>query len=96
MHAVVTTVHVDDPQDEAGRRNLRENVAPGVARAPGFVAGYWLEPTASNEGLSLVFFETEDSAKAGLDMAKEMFAGSEAPPGVKLKTAEVRAVAANA
>ena len=29
-------------------------------------------------------------------MAKEMFAGTEPPPGVRLKTAEVRAVAANA
>jgi len=96
MHAVVITVYVADPHDEMGWKNLRDNVAPGVARAPGFVAGYWLEPTAGNEALSVVLFETEDFAKAGLDMAKEMFAGSEPPPGVRLKTAEVRAVAANA
>ena len=64
MHAVVITVYVADPHDEMGRKNLRENVAPGVARAPGFVAGYWLEPTAGNEALSVVLFETEDFAKA--------------------------------
>ena len=96
MHAALVTVHVDDPSDEEGLRNLRENVAPGVARAPGFIAGYWLEPDASGESLSVVLFDSEDTANGGLEGAKAMFAGADAPPGVQLKSTEVRGVAANA
>jgi heme-degrading monooxygenase HmoA len=94
MHALVTKVHVerDDAED---RRNLTENVAPMVAKSPGFVAGYWLEAEENGESLSVVFFDSEAAAKAGAEMAKQFFASDQAPRAVRLKSAEVRGVAAN-
>jgi heme-degrading monooxygenase HmoA len=93
MHALVSTVHIerDDAED---RKNLTENVAPNVAKSPGFVAGYWLEAADDGEAMSVVFFDSEASAKAGAEMAKQFFASDQAPRAVRLKSTEVRGVAA--
>jgi len=93
MHALLTKVHVER-DDEEDRRNLTENVAPMVAKSPGFVAGYWLEADDDGESISVVLFDSEEAAKAGADMAKGFFASDQAPRAVRLKSAEVRGVAA--
>ncbi len=94
MHALVTTVNIER-DDEEDRRNLTENVAPLVAKSPGFVAGYWLEADDDGEAISVVFFDSEATAKAGAEMAQQFFASDHAPHAVRLKSAEVRGVAAN-
>jgi heme-degrading monooxygenase HmoA len=94
MHALVTKVNIER-DDEEDRRNLTESVAPNVARSPGFVAGYWLEAGDDGEAISVVFFDSEPAAKAGAEMAQQFFASDRAPRAVRLKSAEVRGVAAN-
>jgi heme-degrading monooxygenase HmoA len=94
MHALVTKVQIER-DDEEDRRNLTENVAPNVAKSPGFVAGYWLEAGDDGEAISMVFFDSEAAAKAGAEMAQQFFASDQAPRAVRLKSAEVRGVAAN-
>jgi hypothetical protein len=56
--------------------------------------GYWLEAADDGEAMSVVFFDSEASAKAGAEMAKQFFASDQAPRAVRLKSTEVRGVAA--
>ncbi len=64
MYAIVTNVHVEHP-DQA-RLLLPEARETLVARAPGIVCGYWLEPI-DGIGTSVLVFETkahaDDAAK---------------------------------
>jgi hypothetical protein len=55
---MVFQVKIHD-QEEA-KRILDEQIVPGVSRAPGFVAGYWVE-TAEDAGTSVVVFESEEA-----------------------------------
>ena len=65
MHAVVVRVTVNDR--EAATQGLREDVVPAVSQAPGFVAGYWTRKEGSDQGLSMVVFESEDAANAAAE-----------------------------
>ena len=86
MHAVVLTVKVGNVEE--ARPELLERVVPSVSQAPGFVAGYWLEPK-DGHGLSVVVFESEEAANAA--------AGRIQPPsGVTVESVEVREVVASA
>jgi hypothetical protein len=88
MHAVVVGVTISGDA-EASERELREKVVPGVAQAPGFVAGYWTRK--DNTGLSMVVFESEDAANA----AREQIPNT-VPETVSLESIEVREVVASA
>jgi hypothetical protein len=97
MHAVVVKVKVDLQGDmEAGLKNLKENVVPGVSRAPGFINGVWLAPDDTGSALSIVTFDTENNAKAAAAAAQQMFDSGETPPGVTLDSVATREVAASA
>jgi heme-degrading monooxygenase HmoA len=97
MHAVVVIVKIDPQGDrEAALKDLKENVVPGVSRAPGFISGVWLAPDDTGKGLSIVTFDTEDNAKAAASRAQEMFDSGQTPPGVKLDSIGTREVAASA
>ena len=87
MYAVVSTVEVADP-DEARLRLELERVAL-VARAPGLVEGYWLEPV-DGVGLSVIVFEDKATADAA--------ASYPVPPmdGVTVRNVRVREVFARA
>jgi hypothetical protein len=74
---------------EEGRRQLEAEVVPQVKQSPGFVAGYWLSPASGNEGLSVVIFRDESSARTAAENVQP-------PTPVKLLSAEVREVAASA
>jgi hypothetical protein len=87
MHAVVVKVTVNDP--EAAESALREQVVPGVSQAPGFVAGYWTRK--DNSGLSMVIFESEDTANGMSDRVRGII-----PDAVTLEDVEVREVVAHA
>jgi hypothetical protein len=89
MHAVVVRVTVNDP--EAATQALREDVVPTVSQAPGFVAGYWTRGEGSNQGLSMVVFESEDAANAAAERIP-----SGVPDAVTLDDVEVREVIASA
>ena len=64
MYAIVTNVHVENP-DEA-RQLLPEAREALVSRAPGIVSGYWLEPI-NGIGTSVLIFETKQHAEEAAD-----------------------------
>ena len=90
MHAALVTLTIEPDQAPAAARALVDEILPAVRSAPGFVAGYWLEP-ADGHGFSIVLFETEDQARA----AAPPVGGWDAP-GVTISGVEFRRVAATA
>ena len=89
MHAVVVRVTINDR--EAAEQALKEEVVPGVSQAPGFVAGYWTGKEGSDQGLSMVVFESEEAANAAAERIP-----STVPEAVTLNDVEVREVVASA
>lgn len=87
MHAVVVKVTIND--EEAASSALREQIVPGISKAPGFVTGYWTRK--DNTGLSMVIFESEDAANGMSERVSSML-----PDAVTLEDVEVREVAAHA
>lgn len=90
MHAALVTLTIDPDQAPAAAKALMNNILPAVRSAPGFVAGYWLEP-ADGLGFSIVLFETEEQARETAPPAS-----SWAAPGVTINGVQVRRVAATA
>jgi hypothetical protein len=90
MFAVVVRVELPEGGTmEQGRQNLETQVIPMVRQSPCFVTGYWLAPAAGREGLSVVIYQDEQSARA-------MASTVQPPPPVKLLGVEVREVVASA
>ena len=87
MHAVVTTVTIND--QEAAESHLREQVIPGVSQAPGFVTGYWTRK--DNSGHAMVIFESEEAANEMAERVPSML-----PDAVALEKSEVREVVVHA
>jgi hypothetical protein len=81
---------IDQDHASAAANALVNDILPSVRSAPGFVAGYWLEP-ANGQGFSIVLFETEEQAR---DTAPPV--SSWAAPGVTINAVEFRRVAAAA
>jgi hypothetical protein len=90
MHAALVTLTIDPQQAPAAANALVNDILPTVRSAPGFVAGYWLEP-ADGRGFSIVVFETEEQARKTSPPAMTW-----AAPGVTINEVELRRVAANA
>ena len=89
MHAALVKVTIDPTLAESASDHLTTVVLPMVKAAPGFVAGYWLEPV-DGKAESMVFFETEAQARQTVPPA-----GSTPTAGVKVDSVEIRAVAVN-
>jgi hypothetical protein len=84
------TLTIDQDQAAAAATALVNDILPSVRSAPGFVAGYWLEP-AAGQGFSIVLFETEEQARETAPPVS-----SWAAPGVTINGVEFRRVAAAA
>jgi hypothetical protein len=87
VHAVVVRVTINDR--EAADTHLRDQVVPRISQAPGFAAGYWTRK--DNNGLAMVIFESEDSAKSASEQVPSLV-----PDVVTLEDVEVREVVAHA
>lgn len=87
MYAVVVNVTIND--EEGSVAAVREQVAPRVSQAPGFVAGYWTRK--GNNGLSMTVWESEDAANTASEVVRSV-----APEGVTVNAVEVREVVASA
>jgi hypothetical protein len=59
MYAIVTNVRVENPAEARLLLPLAREAV--VARAPGIVSGYWLEPV-DGIGTSVLVFETKELA----------------------------------
>lgn len=90
MHATLVSVRVSPEAQEAALVTLREEVVPMIAGAPGFIAGYWLEPV-NGVGLSVILFDTEEQARQASPPV-----GPAPAPGATVENVEVRAVVATA
>lgn len=90
MHAALITLTIDTDQAPAAAAALTNEILPRVRSAPGFVAGYWLEPVDS-QGFSMILFETEDQARNSAPPVSDWSA-----PGVTIDGCDIRRVAVNA
>jgi len=90
MHAVVVRANLPGGVSDARLENLRKNIIPMVSANKGFIAGYWLEPV-DDQGLSIVIFEDEASAKAAAPPP-----GTDMGEGVTIESVEFRAVTGHA
>ncbi|MGH7749681.1 MAG: hypothetical protein ACREQ5_33680, partial [Candidatus Dormibacteria bacterium] len=90
MFAVVMRTELAEGYAVAHAREMLETqVVPMFRRTPGFVAGYWLAPESGREGLSVILYEDEQSARTMADTAHSR-------PQASLLSVEVREVAASA
>jgi hypothetical protein len=87
MHAVLITVTIDPRQAPAAATALMNDIMPKVTSAPGYTAGYWLEPD-DGRGFSVLLFDTEEQAT----QLAEATSGWSAP-GVSVTDVEIRRVA---
>jgi heme-degrading monooxygenase HmoA len=91
MHAVVVKVTINDA--ETAEKILREEVVPRVSGAPGFVAGYWARSEDGTNGLAMVVWDSEESARAAVEVMRGQASQRE---DVTLNDVEVREVVAHA
>jgi hypothetical protein len=89
MHAALVKLTVDPKQAPAAADALTHDILPTIRSAPGFVAGYWLEPV-DGSGFSFVVFETEEQARQSAP------ARNWAAPGVSINEVDFRRVAVSA
>jgi hypothetical protein len=90
MHAVLTRLTIDPNQAPAAASAFTNDLLPKIRSAPGFVAGYWLEPV-DGRGFSFVVFETEEEARRSAPPA-DNWEG----PGININDVDFRRVAASA
>jgi hypothetical protein len=83
---------IDPDQAPAAARLTRavNDILPTVDSAPGFVAGYWLEP-ADGQGFAIILFQTEEQAHQ-----TDPPVSSWAAPEATIRGVEFRRVAATA
>lgn len=91
MHAVVIRESGDPGQIEMSAGLVQANVAPQVARAPGFVSAVWMSDGVGGT-LNVIMFESETAAKAALGAARD----APRPPFMKLEGVGVMRVLASA
>jgi hypothetical protein len=90
MHAALVAVKIDPDKADASQAALESEVVPMVKAAPGFIAGYWMEPVDGN-AYAVVLFDTEEHARATAPPE-----GTSPAPGVTIVRTEFRGVVAHA
>jgi hypothetical protein len=90
VHPVLVRLTVDPDQAPAAAEALMSDILPRVRPAPGFVAGYGLEPV-DGQGFSIVLFETEEQARQSAPPDTNWGA-----PGIRINDVDFRRVAATA
>ena len=95
MYAIFVEVEVtsDAPPEDQVRHRLQETVAP-TARDAGARAGYWLS-AQGGRGVAVTVYDSEEAARRQADQLEVGQAPPGAPPGVTLRTVEVREVLAS-
>jgi hypothetical protein len=91
MFAVVVREAGDAAQIDGSGSIVRDRVAPRVREAPGFVSALWMTDRSGGT-LNVLVFESEQSARAGLEAARS----APRPPFMHVETVELFSVLANA
>jgi hypothetical protein len=63
MHAALIQLTIDAAQAQAAAKAFSNEILPKVKSAPGFIAGYWVDPKGG-EGFGFVLFESKEQAVA--------------------------------
>jgi len=87
MHAALMHLTIDPAQAPAAAAAFTRVILPRVRAAPGFVAGYWVDPV-DRQGFGFLLFEAEAQALAATPPATRWSA-----PGVTILRVDVRRVA---
>jgi hypothetical protein len=87
MHAAVMHLTIDPTLAPAAAAAFSSEILPKVRAAPGFVAGYWVDPV-DREGFGFLLFETQEHALRATPPATTWSA-----PGVTILRVDVRRVA---
>ena len=87
MHAALMHLTIDPALAPAAAAAFTDELLPRVRTAPGFVAGYWVDPV-DRQGFGFVLFETEEQALNATPPATAWSA-----PGVVIVRVDVRRVA---
>lgn len=69
MHAIVGEVEIDASRSDEARRLLHDVAIPAMRTKDGYVHGYWLRSEDGTRGRAMVFFKTEQAARAARDNA---------------------------
>jgi hypothetical protein len=87
MHAALIHLTIDPALAPAAAVAFTSEILPRVRAAPGFVAGYWVDPV-DRQGFGFLLFETEEQALTATPPATTWSA-----PGVTIVRTDVRRVA---
>lgn len=87
MHAALMYLTIEPALAPAAAAAFTSKILPGVRAAPGFIAGYWVDPV-DRQGFGFLLFETEEQALTATPPATPW-----AAPGVTILRADVRRVA---
>ena len=88
-------IEVDNSREdpEAGRRGLREELAPALKAMPGFCSAVLLTAYEHGRGVAVIVFESEEAARA---VASGFADGQELRDGVVVTRRDVLEVTASA
>jgi hypothetical protein len=87
MHAALIRLTIEPALAPAAASAFTSEILPRVQAAPGFVAGYWVDPV-DRQGFGFLLFETYEQARAATPPASHWSA-----PGVTVLEVDVRRVA---
>lgn len=87
MYAALIQLTIDPARAPAAAAAFSSEILPRVRTAPGFIAGYWVDPV-DRHGFGFLLFETEQQALTATPPATQWSA-----PGVTIQRADVRRVA---
>jgi hypothetical protein len=87
MHAALMHLTIDPALAPAAASAFTGEILPRVRAAPGFVAGYWVDPV-DRQGFGFLLFETEQQALAATPPGTSWSA-----PGLTILRVDVRRVA---
>jgi len=75
MHAVIVKVEIDSSQEDLARKLLREVTVPRAKALADFKSGTWLRALEGGRGMSVLLFDSEDTARNAADQIR-----SQGPP----------------
>ncbi len=87
MYAALVHLAIEPSLAPAAAAAFTNEILPKVRAAPGFVAGYWVDPI-DGQGFGFLLFETEELALSATPPAIAW-----AAPGVTISRTDVRRVA---
>jgi hypothetical protein len=87
MYAALVSPTIDPALAPAAATAFTNQILPRVRAAPGFVAGYWVDPV-DGQGFGFLLFETQEQALRAIPPATPWSA-----PGATILSGDVRRVA---